>query len=195
MKFILLAIFLSFLALRYFLRFLNLRHLGRYGAVVPPGFDGEIDPQTLGRTAAYTLAQSRASLVESLAGNALLLAFLFGGLLPLYDRWFASLGLGFIPAGILFFLGIFLVQTAIDVPFSLYRNFVIENRFGFNAMGWRIWLGDLLKSTGIALVLFGLLLGGCVGPGTFQPRTVVAVGVGLFRPGHPLSDVSFALSD
>ncbi len=122
-KYILLAIFLSFLALRYFLRFLNLRHLGRYGAVVPPGFDGEIDPQTLGRTAAYTLAQSLPSLVESLAGNALLLAFLFGGLLPLSDRWFASLGLGFIPAGILFFLGIFLVQTAIDVPFSLYRNF------------------------------------------------------------------------
>ena len=57
----------------------------------------------------------------------------------------------------------------LEVPFSLYRNFVIENRFGFNAMGWRIWLGDLLKSTGVALVLFGLLLGGALALVRFSP--------------------------
>jgi STE24 endopeptidase len=169
MKIILLAIYLLFLVLRYFLRFLNLRHLGKFGAVVPPGFEGEIDPKTLGRTAAYTLTQSRASLVESLVENALLLAFLFGGPLPFYDRWIASLEYGFIPAGIFFFLGMFLVQTVLDIPFSLYRNFVIESRFGFNVMGWRLWLGDLLKSTAIAIVLFGLLLGGALALVHFSP--------------------------
>jgi STE24 endopeptidase len=170
MKIAILAIYLFFQGIRYLLRFLNLRHLGRHGGVVPPGFEGEVDPRTLRRTADYTMAQSRAGLVESIVGNILLLAFLFAGLLPLYDRWIDSFAQGFITAGLFFFLGLFLAQTVLDIPFSLYRNFVIESRFGFNAMGWRLWLEDLLKSTAIAIVLLGLLLTGALAMVHFSPR-------------------------
>jgi STE24 endopeptidase len=109
----------------------------------PPEFAGVIEPEALRRSCAYTLAQSRLGLVESLFGSALTLAFLFGGLLPLYDRWIASLSGSFVVAGLLFFLGLQLVQTVLDIPFSLYRNFVLEARFGFNVMsagsGWPTW--------------------------------------------------------
>jgi STE24 endopeptidase len=162
MKILLLFLYLFTLAVGLLLRALNLRHLKRHGASVPPEFEGAVDPEVLRRTSAYTLAQSRLGLVESLFGAALTLAFLFGGLLPLYDRWAGSLSGSFVVAGLLFFLGLLLAQTLLDIPFSLWRNFVLEARFGFNVMSGRLWLADLAKSTLLSLVLTGLLTAGAL---------------------------------
>ena len=162
MKILLLCLYLLTLAFGLWLRALNLRHLKRYGETVPPEFAGAIDPEALRRSCAYTLAQSRLGLVESLFGSALTLAFLFGGLLPLYDRWVGSLSGSFVIAGLLFFLGLQLAQTLLDIPFSLYRNFVLEARFGFNVMSGRLWLADLVKSTLLSLLLLGLLTAGAL---------------------------------
>lgn len=162
MKILLLFLYLLTLAFGLWLRALNLRHLKRHGETVPPEFAGAVDPEALRRSCAYTLAQSRLGLVESLFGAVLTLAFLFGGLLPLYDRWIASLSGSFVVAGLLFFLGLQLVQTVLDIPFSLYRNFVLEARFGFNVMSARLWLADLVKSTLLSLLLLGLLTAGAL---------------------------------
>jgi STE24 endopeptidase len=162
MKILLLLLYLLTLAAGLWLRALNLRHLKRFGATVPPEFAGTVDPEVLRRTAAYTLAQSRLGLVESLFGAALTLVFLFGGLLPFYDRWIASLSGFFVVAGLIFFLGLQLTQALLDIPFSLYRNFVLETRFGFNVMSGRLWLTDLVKSTLLSLVLMGLLIAGAL---------------------------------
>jgi len=162
MKTVLLLLYLFTLGAGLWLRALNLRHLRRHGDEVPPEFAGVVDPEVLRRTSAYTLAQSRLGLVESLFGAALTVAFLFGGLLPLYDRWIGSLSGSFIVSGILFFLSLQLAQTVLDIPFSLYRNFVLEARFGFNVLSGRLWLSDLAKSTLISLVLLGLLGAGAL---------------------------------
>ena len=42
----------------------------------------------------------------------------------------------------------------LELPFSLYSTFVLEARFGFNRMSWRLWLVDSLK---------GLMLGIAIG--------------------------------
>jgi STE24 endopeptidase len=47
-----------------------------------------------------------------------------------------------------------LVGGLLDLPLSLYKTFVLEERFGFNKMTFRLWLTDLVKST-----LLGALLG------------------------------------
>jgi STE24 endopeptidase len=162
MKILLLCLYLLTLAYGLWLRALNLRQLKRHGASVPPEFEGAVDPEVLRRTSAYTLAQSRVGLTESLFGAALTVAFLFGGLLPLYDRWVGSFSGSFVVAGLLFFLGLQLAQTLLDIPFGLYRNFVLEARFGFNVMSGRLWLADLLKSTLLSLLLLGLLTAGAL---------------------------------
>jgi STE24 endopeptidase len=51
-----------------------------------------------------------------------------------------------------------LAGTVLDIPFSLYRNFAIENRYGFNTMTLRLWLSDFFKSTIISLVLATLVI-------------------------------------
>ena len=144
------------------LRFLNRCHLKRYGGIVPGGFEGSVDQETLSRTSAYTLEQSRVGLVESILDTALLLVFLFGGILPRYDQWIASLSDSFILQGLLFFLVLYGVQVLVGIPFGLYSTFRLEARYGFNTTTPGIWLTDLFKSTGISLALMGLLLSGAL---------------------------------
>lgn len=154
----------------YFLRFINLQYLKKHGNEIPPGFETSIDADTLAGTSAYTLQQSRLGLVESLFDNILLLIFLFGGLIALYDRWIQSLSSSFIISGILFFVIIALVQVVLDIPFSLYGTFRLENRFGFNTTTPRIWLTDLLKSTGISTSILALMISGAYGLVQWSPQ-------------------------
>ena len=39
------------------------------------------------------------------------------------------------------------------MPFSLYRTFVVEARFGFNQMTWRLWFADGVKGLALAIAL------------------------------------------
>src|SRR6266567_4104042 len=126
------------LSLGYLLRALNLSHLKRYGANIPPGFEGAVDEDLLARTSAYTLERSRVGLIETLTENILLIIFFFGGLLGVYDRWVASLDGSFVMEGVLFFLGFNLAGIVLGIPFSYYSTFHIENRYGFNTTSLKL---------------------------------------------------------
>jgi STE24 endopeptidase len=106
------------------------------------------------------MATSRVGLIESLFSSLLLLLFLFGGLLEWYDDLILGLTTSFVGQGCLFVLGLLLAQTLLDIPFSLYRTFVIEERFQFNASTPKLWITDLLKSLAIGVVLVSLLTAG-----------------------------------
>jgi STE24 endopeptidase len=150
--------YLVIIAIRYWLLSLNLRHLRAEGSIVPPEFAGVVDPERLKRISAYTLDNSKAGIVESIIDNVIIVAFFFCGLLGLYDRWVASVTGSFLAGGILFFLVLFYAETLLDVPFSLFRNFKIENRYGFNTMTPRLWLADLAKSIFISSALGGIVV-------------------------------------
>jgi STE24 endopeptidase len=158
MKTFLITAYLARFAAAYLLRYLNLRHLKQHGATVPKAFVGAIDAEALAKTSRYTLELSRVALVESIYDSALLLAFLFTPLLPLYDGWINSLSASFVVRGVLFLLLLTLVQTLLELPFSLYSTFRIEKRYGFNTTTFGLWLSDLLKSTLISTLLMLILV-------------------------------------
>ncbi len=160
MKTLLFLCYVLELAVGYSLRYINLRHLKLHGSEVPANFAGAIDPETLRKTSTYTLEQSRVGLVESITGNVILVVFLFGGLLGIYDGWIRSMTDSFIAGGVLFFVLLLLAQSLIDIPFSLYETFHVENRYGFNTMTPKLWIADFCKSTAISAVLSSLLAAG-----------------------------------
>lgn len=153
MKTLLIALYLIRFAAENLLSYLNLSHLKRYGALVPEGFEEIIDAGALEKSARYTEDKSRVALVQSIFDGALLLAFLFTSLFPLYDRWVASLSDSFVLRGVLFLLTLTLAQGIFDIPFSLYETFRIERRYGFNTMTFGLWFTDLLKSTLVSSLL------------------------------------------
>jgi len=149
----LIIVYLLIAGAGYWLKYLNLTYLKAHGKTVPSEFEGTVDPSLLQKITAYTFENSRAGIVESIIGNVLLLFFLFGGLLGAYDNWIASLSGSFVAAGAIFALVLLAAETLIDIPFSLYRNFRIENRYGFNTMTAKLWSIDLIKTVAISAVL------------------------------------------
>ena len=149
-------------AFGYWPRSINLRHLKQHGAEIPSGFEEAIDPELLRKSSAYTFEQSKLGLWESFLDNGMLLLFLFGGLLPLYDAWISTFTGSFVINNLLFLLVLSFASSLLHIPFSLYGTFRIENRFGFNRMTFRLWLSDLFKSTLIGLVLSAVVGGGAL---------------------------------
>jgi STE24 endopeptidase len=156
---VLLSLYLLVACATLWLKRLNLRHLEEKGRAVPPGFEGSIDAETLRSSLSYAADTSRLDALGLLLDCALVVILLFGGLLAVYDRWIASLTSSVILAGVLFFLGLLWAETVVGLPFSFYRNFRIEARYGFNRMTVRIWLADLAKSMLISSVLTATLAG------------------------------------
>ncbi len=155
---VILALYAVILGTRYWLSWLNLRHLKKHGQTVPLEFQGVIDPDLLKKISSYTFENSRAGLFESLVTNILLIAFLFGGVLGLYDRWVTSIAGSFIGRGVVFVLVLLYAETIMGLPFSLFRHFTIENRYGFNTMTLRLWVIDLVKSTVIATIMSAIVV-------------------------------------
>ncbi len=150
---ILIVIYLLILAFRYWLLFLNLNHVKQHGQTVPPEFAGVIDPEHLKKISEYTFETSKVDIIESITGNVVVALFFFGGLLGAYDLWLSSVTASFLGGGILFFLVLLFGEAILDIPFSLYKNFKVENRFGFNTMTVRLWFTDLLKSLAVSTIL------------------------------------------
>ena len=55
--------------------------------------------------------------------------------------------------GIGFIISLMIIGTLIDLPFSLYRTFVLEQKFGFNKMNGKTFAGDLLKEVLLTLIV------------------------------------------
>ncbi len=163
-------LYLGVLVMRGLLKALNLNHLRLHGQEIPPEFEGHIQADLLAKTSRYVLETSRMETWESLLDGMVLVFFLFGGLLSGYDTWVNSLSATFHVKGGIFFLGLLYAESLLGVPFSLYRNFVIEKRYGFNTMTLRTWSTDLLKTFLLSSLIGGLLIFGALGLVTWSPK-------------------------
>src|SRR6187431_3232134 len=116
-------------AARLGLSWLNLRHLQREGHVVPAVLAAEVDRARLARISAYTAARGRLGLLRSGWSTLLLAGFLFGGGLGWYDALVFRVFPSFVSGGVVFFLGLMLVNSLLAIPFQLYSDFRLEARY------------------------------------------------------------------
>ena len=146
-------LFLTFFAvtlgLRFWLAQRQLRHVLAHRSAVPPEFAAKIPLEAHHKAADYTAAKTRFGLVTLFVSSAMLIVFtLLGGL-----QWLSNMVLPLTGPGMAFQLALLVafatVSGAVDLPFDYYRQFVIEERFGFNKMTIGLWLADMLK--GVAL--------------------------------------------
>ena len=150
-----LALFVLSMLVRMGLRFLNRQHLTRYGHVVPDVFKGEIEPDTLKRIRDYTVAASNLGSIEILVDDLADLVIILSGFLPYLAGTHLLSGLNPVLAGIVFMFACSFLLGMIDIPFDLFGTFVIERRFGFSTITFRLWLKDQIKT----LLLSGLIMG------------------------------------
>jgi STE24 endopeptidase len=145
--------FIAGLVLKFWLSSRQIRHVALHRALVPTAFSNTITLQAHQKAADYTLSKARLGLIEMAVGGALLLAWtLLGGLSTLNQWTMAWLGGGMLQQ--LALLGSFIfISSLLDLPLTLYQTFVLEERFGFNKMTFKLWVIDLLKSSVMSLVI------------------------------------------
>jgi len=140
------ALLLS-LIVKFWLNARQMRHVAQHRAQVPAAFAQTITLAAHQKAADYTLAKGRLATQELVLGSAVLVCWtLLGGLSLLNQALMQWLGAGMVQQSALL-LTFVLISGIIDLPLSLYQTFVLEERFGFNKMSFKLWLADLLKST------------------------------------------------
>lgn len=132
----------------------HVRHIVNHRRTVPPEFAGRISADAHLKAAAYTAERTRAGMVETVVGAAILLAFtLGGGLQAISSAWTRVFQPGGYAHGIAFIVTVVGIGGVLDLPFGLYRTFVIEARYGFNRMTLGLYVLDLAKQAAIGLVI------------------------------------------
>jgi STE24 endopeptidase len=137
----------------------QIAHVGARRDEVPEAFRGTIGAEAHAKAADYTCARQRFGLVQFLVGVALLLFWTLGGGLEALNR--AILGFfggdaaaaGGLASQVALLLAFSLIGGLLELPFEWYNNFRIEERFGFNRMSLRMWLGDVVKNLLVSLLI------------------------------------------
>ncbi|MFP3602821.1 M48 family metallopeptidase [Paraburkholderia sp. SIMBA_053] len=135
----------------------QIRFVAGHREQVPSQFAGTIALSAHQRAADYTVERTRLTMIEIVVGAAVLIGLtLLGGVQALDLAITDWLGRGYV-GQIALVAAVIAITSAIDLPFDYFRQFVIEQRFGFNRMSKRIFIVDRLK--GVLLgVAFGLPL-------------------------------------
>ncbi len=132
---------------------LNIRSVKRNSGTVPILFREHIDSEQYARSASYTLTNNRFSLVSSLFSWGVLLVIALSGFLGTVDRWIEGIAAHPYVRGLVYILAIALLFRIVSLPFSLYSQFVIEERFGFNKMTLSLFFIDAVKGLAVSLVI------------------------------------------
>ena len=138
----------------------QIRFVAAHRNAVPQRFAERVGLAAHRKAADYTIARSRLAMIELLLG-AVFLIFLTvaGGLQAIDDGLAALLGHAHPMLRQLALVGaVVLLSAIVDLPFSLYRQFRLEARFGFNRMTLNLFVSDMMKSTLIGVALGAPLL-------------------------------------
>ena len=133
---------------------LNVR---RASPVLPQEFAAYYDADKYKKSQDYLKENTRFKLIKSGFFTSVILAFILTGGFNFADRLARSFNLGPILTGLIFAGMLMLALRLLGTPFSVYRTFVIEEKYGFNRTNAKTFLLDILKS-----LILGAVIGGIV---------------------------------
>ena len=157
-------LFVSFIILTLIVRFWlasrQIRHVAAHRGTVPAAFAGSVTLAAHQKAADYTIARGRLGTLHLAWDTALLIGWTLLGGLDLLNQWALTWrhelgGMGYQLALLTAFA---LLSGVLDLPWSLYSTFRLEERFGFNRTTLRLFIVDGLK--GGETILFHAAAGG-----------------------------------
>lgn len=128
-------------------------------APLPVEFREVFDEESYSKSWDYLRVSTIFSLISSAYDLSVLLLFWFLGGFNLLDHFLRGYGFHPVATGVLYIGALLLIQSLIDLPFSIYKTFVIEEKFGFNKTTPGVFAVDILKTLLLALLIGTPLLG------------------------------------
>ncbi|MBI2726856.1 MAG: M48 family metallopeptidase [Polaromonas sp.] len=142
---------------RFYLASRQIRHVARHRDAVPTAFASTISLEAHQKAADYTITKARFGLLEMAFGAAVLLGWTLLGGIDAVNQFLSNSNLasyGSLVPQLALLAAFGLIGSLLDLPFTLYSTFRIEERFGFNKMTLKLWLGDMVKG-----LLVGVIIG------------------------------------
>ena len=127
----------------------------QHQAQVPARFAQVISLEAHQKAAAYTRAKMCVSQISLVIDTAwLLLLTLGGGINLIYSTASAFVGSASpLLTGLVFLISLGVLSGIVDLPVSIYRQFGLEARFGFNRMTPTLFITDLLRNALVSLII------------------------------------------
>lgn len=129
------------------------KHILAHRTKVPSAFADKISLEAHQKAADYTVTRNKFGLLELSFSTVILAIWTLGGGLQLLDNFIRSLEFNPIFTGIFVIIGLTLISGILDIPFTLYKTFVIEEKFGFNRLTLKMFITDMIKQTAIMLII------------------------------------------
>ena len=145
--------FLASFGLRHWLAQRQMRFVAKHRNSVPAEFAEKVTLAEHQKAADYTIAKLRLGVLENGVSAIILIGFtLLGGLQILNISLSQLLGDG-ITQQIALLGSIAIISGIVDLPFSWYKQFHLEERFGFNRMGKQLFFIDMIKGLGVGAAI------------------------------------------
>ena len=153
---VIIGIILFEYVLSFVVRTLNIRSLDPN---LPEEFSDTFDKEKYKKSQLYAKTNSSFDGISTTFSVILSLVFILSGFYNTIDLYARSFGLNEIFTGLCFFGLLTIVSDILALPFSLYRTFVIEERYGFNKTTKATFFADKLKQYLLMIVIGGPVLG------------------------------------
>ncbi len=150
------AVLVLGLLTRFYLASRQIRHIAQHRSTVPAAFASTITLASHQKAADYTITKARFGLLEMAFGAAALLGWTLLGGIDALNQAINGTGLASYGALVpqLALLAVFaIISGVLDLPFTLYSTFKIEERFGFNKMTFKLWLSDAIKGLAVGALI------------------------------------------
>jgi len=127
---------------------------------VPDGFQNHYDEEKYAKSQMYLKTNTQFGLFTGTFSLIVMLIVIHTGVFGFLDEFVRTKTSHPILSGLLFFGIIFFINDLINLPFSIYGTFVIEENYGFNKTTPKTFITDKLKGYGLTIIFGSLILGG-----------------------------------
>ncbi len=145
-----------------FSRILEYLNSTKYGAPIPGELEDVYDKEKYKKSMAYKKVNYRFAILTGIFSLAVILLMLFYSGFAFADDLVRNVTQHPILVALLFFGLLMFASDLINIPFSVYDTFVIEERFGFNKTTVKTFILDKIKSWMLGIIIGGGILAGIV---------------------------------
>ena len=122
---------------------------------LPEEFKDYYDKIKYKKSQQYTKENSKFGLIHSTISISTIIPFIIFGGFNFFDKIVRNYNFSEIVTGIIYIFILILLSQIIEIPFSIYNTFVIEEKYGFNKTTVKTFISDIIKSL-LLLIIIGV---------------------------------------
>ena len=154
---VILAILVGNYLLNLVVEISNVRHLK---TALPKEFEGWYDGEKYRKSQEYLKENTGFGILTDSITTPVIIGFILLGGFNYVDQLARSFQLGSIFTGLVFAGLLLFASQIMDLPFSIYQTFVLEEKYGFNKTTPKTFILDILKSWALVIALGSILFSG-----------------------------------